>query len=239
MLQRDSFSLWQDIWIRTQPVVSNALEEVMSVILTLITLAILILLGMARKERPVSQENGVIVKRFLHPGHSWIRLTGDGEAFVGIDAFAQSVIGRIDEVRLPRLLHFVKQGEPVIRVRHGERMLSLVSPISGRVIERNEMVLRSAERINSSPYGEGWLFKVHPRALEPQLRNLLRGKWARAWQDVSMAQLGRAFSATSELRFQDGGTIVPDLADKSTPEQWNTIATEFFFVDELAGKGKE
>ena len=82
----------------------------MSVILGLLTAIVLITIGWLRSRRHQEREHPVIVRRFLHPGHAWMRETEDGDVLVGIDDFAQNVIGSIEEIRLPRLLKRVRQG---------------------------------------------------------------------------------------------------------------------------------
>jgi glycine cleavage system H protein len=160
-----------------------------------------------------------------------MRVTEDGEVVVGIDDFAQSLIGTIDGVRLPRLLKSVEQGGVAWLVWHGHRHIPMVSPVSGRVIEKNEMLPRNPSLINDSPYSDGWLFKIHPRKLAPQLHNLFTGKWAQALQDMARTQLSQFFSRTPALMYQDGGVITKNLIDRCSDDEWNTIKREFLLVD--------
>ena len=183
----------------------------MSIILAILFAAILILVGLLwprHARKPVTQ---VLVRRYVHPGHGWLRMTEDGDVLVGMDDFAQSVIGSIDSITLPRLLKRVNQGGIAWEVSHGARSLKMVSPVSGRVIEKNEMVLNNPSLINNSPYGDGWLFKVHPTKLSPQLHNLLTGKTVAEWQETVRTHLTLFFSATPALMYQDGGELVEVL----------------------------
>jgi glycine cleavage system H protein len=204
----------------------------MSVILALVTAAVLVIMGMARTKKAQKHAAPVLVKRYVHPGHGWARMTDDGDVFVGMDDFAQSLIGSIDEVKLPRLLHRVVQGSAAWRVWHGHRLVAMVSPVTGRVIEKNEMVLRNPSLINMSPYGDGWLFKVRPRNVSSQLHNLFTGKAAHLWQDTVKARLVGFFSGTPALMYQDGGVVMKDLADRCSDEEWHAVTSEFFLVDE-------
>ena len=87
-----------------------------------------------------------------------------------MDDFAQSVIGSIEAVSAPPpVSSAVNQGGVAWEVVHGGRRLKMVSPVSGRVIEKNEMVLTNPPLVNTSPYGDGWLFRVRPDKLPPQL----------------------------------------------------------------------
>ena len=203
----------------------------MSVMLALVAAAALIIIGMFRTRRIQPHVPPVLVQRYTHPGHGWVRMTEDGDVLVGMDDFAQSLIGSIDEVKLPGLLHGVSQGSVAWQVWHGHRPVPMVSPVTGRVIEKNEMVLRNPSLINTSPYGDGWLFKVRPKKLPSQLRNLLTGKAAQLWQDGVKARLIGFFSGTPALMYQDGGVLLKDLADRCSDEEWQQIVGEFFLTD--------
>lgn len=205
----------------------------MSFLLALTTVIVLLLAGTYRKSRQMkTSERPVLVKRYMHPGHAWVRETEDGDVLVGLDEFAQSLIGSVDGVELPRLLRKVEQGGVAWKVRHGTRVVPIVSPVSGRVIEKNEMVLTDPSLVNSSPYGDGWLLRVRPARLPAQLHNLLTGKPAQQWLDAVRAQLGRFFSGTPALMYQDGGVMVKNLADRCSDDEWNRLVKEFFLVDD-------
>lgn len=203
----------------------------MSAILALLTAIVVISISMIRSRKPKKAAEPVLVKRYVHPGHSWIRMTDDGHVVVGMDEFSQSLLGKINQITLPRLLKRLDQGSEAWEVRHGKRLLKMVSPVSGWVVEKNEAVLRDPSLINQSPYGEGWLFKVKPFKLSAQLHNLLTGRAVNQWHDVVVAQLRRFFSATPALTMQDGGVPLGDLADRCSDEEWNAITSEFFFSE--------
>lgn len=203
----------------------------MSLILALTFATIIVLLRIALKVRPNEYNEPVLVERYIHRGHSWMKVTHEGDVIVGIDDFGQSVIGLVQEVKLPRLLHRVQQGEVGWTVRHGGEVVPMRSPVSGRVIEKNEMVMHNPALINAAPYGDGWLFKVRPKKLESQLRNLITGRIASKWQDLERAELAGMFSRTPALMFQEGGTLLQNLSERCSKPEWAAIAQRFFLVD--------
>jgi hypothetical protein len=135
-------------------------------------------------------------------------------------------------VELPRLLKRIEQGKTAWRVRHGSREVSMLSPVSGRVIEKNEMVRADPSLLNSSPYGDGWLLRVRPRRLAPQLCNLFTGKAAQLWLDAARSRLAGFFASTPALMYQDGGVMMTNLSDRCSDDEWDRIAREFFLNDE-------
>jgi glycine cleavage system H protein len=202
----------------------------MSVILALTTALLLIGWGVIRSRKPQKAAAPVLVHRYVHAGHAWLRMTEDGDVLVGIDDFAQSVIGTVDEIRLPRMLGRVRQGKTGWFVCHGKRVVPIVSPVTGRVIQKNEMVLHNPTLLNTSPYGDGWLLRIRPSKLSPQLSNLFTGRLAMQWQDLARAQLARMFSGTPALMFQDGGVVLRDLADRCSDAEWSAIEREVFLA---------
>jgi glycine cleavage system H lipoate-binding protein len=204
----------------------------MSIILAIVAVVVLIAVDMLRRREHHAPEQAVFVKRYVHPGHTWARVTEDGYVAVGIDDFAQSLIGAVDEVRFPRLLRRLRQGETGFQLWHGNRLISLVSPVTGWVVEKNEMVLNNPSLLNTSPYGDGWLLKVKPIKWNAQLATLLTGKAFTHWQDLAKAQLARFFSGTPALMYHDGGVMVTNLADRCSDEEWQRVAKQFFLADQ-------
>lgn len=204
----------------------------MSVLLAMFAALLLIIGGSIRDKKRHKSTQPVLLPRYVHPGHTWMRLTEDGEVLVGVDEFAQSVIGDVDGVKLPRLLKKVKQGKVAWEIRHGEKTVPLVSPVTGWVIQKNESVINNPGLINSSPYGDGWLLRIHPRKLPFQLANLFMGARARELQDMARAQLARLFSATPALMYQDGGVMVKNLSERCSEAEWQAIRKEIFLADD-------
>ena len=204
----------------------------MSIVLALIAATVLIVVGMLRSKKTREPAQEVLSHRFIHPGHAWARTTEDGYVVVGVDDFAQAVVGEVNAVRLPRLLRRIKQGKIAWRLHHGERVLPMVSPVSGWVVEKNEEVLKNPALVNSAPFGQGWLFKVKPYNLAPELKNLLTGKLARQWQDATRARLAQFFSGTPVFAYQDGGVMVSNLCERCSEIEWNDVRKEFFLNDE-------
>ncbi len=209
----------------------------MSAILALVTVIVLMIVGLINRSRQHGTVAApVIVKRYIHPGHTWVRETEDGDVLVGIDDFAQSLIGTVEGVELPRLLKSVAQGKVAWKVRHGSREVPMVCPVSGRVIEKNQMLVANPALVNSSPYGDGWLIRVRPRRLSSQIHNLITGKMAQQWVDGARAQLARFFSGTPALMYQDGGVMLTNLADRCSDEEWARLVSEFFLVDDTTNQ---
>jgi glycine cleavage system H protein len=202
----------------------------MSAILALLTAMILIIIGLFRSRRPQERAAPVIVPRYHHQGHTWVRECEDGDVLIGIDEFAQSLIGSVDEIRLPHMLASVQQGSIAYYLRHGQREVPILSPVSGRIVAKNDMLKGNPMLVNTSPYGDGWLVRIKPRRLAAELTSLFTSKAAHQWLDAVRARLHQVFAGTPALMYQDGGEFIRDLSDKCSDEEWASLVDEFFLL---------
>ena len=104
--------------------------------------------------------------------HEWVRVEDDGTITIGITDHAQETLGDLVFLELPDLGQLVSVEEPCGLVESVKAAADIFSPISGEIIARNEQLINEPELINTSPYEEGWLFKVKPDG-DSQLTDLL------------------------------------------------------------------
>ena len=103
--------------------------------------------------------------------HEWVRIE-DGIATIGITDHAQHSLGDLVFVELPETGDSLNVDDACGVVESVKAASDLFSPIAGEVIDNNAALIDEPELINSSPYSEGWLFKVR-LAEDSGLENLL------------------------------------------------------------------
>lgn len=103
--------------------------------------------------------------------HEWIAIENDVAA-VGITDYAQSELGDIVFIELPEVGTEVKQMESFGTIEAVKAVNDLYTPVSGKVIEVNTSLEDEPEKINSDPYGNGWMIKIR-MSDESELDNLL------------------------------------------------------------------
>ena len=97
--------------------------------------------------------------------HEWVRAQGD-IGTVGITEHAQKELGDIVYVDLPKVGAHVVQGKSLGSVESVKAVSDIYSPISGEVIEVNETLAQSPEKLNADPHGAAWLVKIRMSATD-------------------------------------------------------------------------
>jgi|TARA_B110000977_G_scaffold15014_1_gene18525 glycine cleavage system H protein len=94
--------------------------------------------------------------------HEWTRLESDGSVVVGITDHAQDALGDVVYIELPEVGAHVDAGTEVAVIESVKAASDIYSPVTGDVTEINPALEDEPEAVNSSPYGDGWLFRVMP-----------------------------------------------------------------------------
>lgn len=94
-----------------------------------------------------------------HPEHDWVRVEGDLATF-GITWYAQDSLGEVVFFDPPEVGAEVKKDSPYTEVESVKAVSDVFAPLSGEIVEVNDALRESPEKINADPYGEGWLVKV-------------------------------------------------------------------------------
>ena len=113
--------------------------------------------------------------------HEWARLEEDGTVTVGISDHAQGLLGDIVFVELPVTGKTISKKDDIAIVESVKAASDVYSPLSGEIVSVNEALNDNPELINSSPYDDGWFFKIKPQNND-ELEDLLD---AEAYAQVS------------------------------------------------------
>jgi glycine cleavage system H protein len=91
--------------------------------------------------------------------HEWIKVEGD-VGVVGVTEYAQDALGDVVYVELPKKGDKVEKMKGVAVVESVKSVSDIYAPASGEVVEVNSRLEDKPELVNSSPYNEGWMFKI-------------------------------------------------------------------------------
>ena len=91
--------------------------------------------------------------------HEWVMIDGN-TATIGITDFAQKELGDIVYVEVETLDQTLDKDEVFVTVEAVKTVSDLFLPLSGEIIEFNDSLESDPEKVNSDPYGDGWMVKV-------------------------------------------------------------------------------
>src|SRR4029078_11387806 len=91
--------------------------------------------------------------------HEWVRVEGD-VAIVGITDYAQDLLGHVVYVELPKPGYEFATNESFGSVESVKAVSEVFTPVSGEVVAINESLADEPEKVNSDPYGDGWMIRI-------------------------------------------------------------------------------
>lgn len=91
--------------------------------------------------------------------HEWVDVE-NGIGTVGITDFARQELGEVVHLELPSVGKQVKAGEEIAVLESTKAAADIYCPVSGEIVEINEILSGFSDRVNHSPEKEGWLFKI-------------------------------------------------------------------------------
>jgi glycine cleavage system H protein len=171
---------------------------------------------------------------YYHLGHTWAAPKGrnrDGRHLVevGMNDFAQKLVGKINAIQLPGIGTTLNQGEKGWTLEVDSKKIDMLSPVDGKVVAINEKVIGSPEEINKYPY-VSWLMKVESPRFPANKKQLLTGALAGKWMEEVRENLLSKMSYNLGLVYQDGGLLVDGMARGLDKDKWDEIVKEFFLI---------
>ena len=94
--------------------------------------------------------------------HEWLRRENDGLLVVGITDHAQAALGDLVYVELPTVGQEVIEAGEMAVVESVKAASDVYSPVTGSIVEINQLLEDTPETINSDPYGDGWIARIQP-----------------------------------------------------------------------------
>lgn len=167
----------------------------------------------------------------LHKGHCWTTTQDQGTYRIGVDGLISQLLGKVDAVSRPNIGTQVKEGDTILRIRHGDRTLSLRSPIAGTVIGINEEL--NPRTLKARPYTDGWLCEIRPAADTDALGDAVDQRTATDWYRAEFQRAGEFLSAmpvhSHRLVYDShsGAPILDSALDNASPADWTRFQEAF------------
>ena len=182
-------------------------------------------------------EKSLIIPRglFFDRTHTWAFMEKDGAVRVGVDDFLQHITGTITRLKMKKPGEKIVKGQQILSLIQNGKQLNIYSPVSGTITSANESLIRNSSIINTSPYTDGWIYKIEPENWIRETRVMIMADKYAEWVNGEFARL-KDFLATTlgsnELRLsqvvlQDGGEIREGLLEEFGPEVWEDFQTGY------------
>jgi glycine cleavage system H protein len=168
---------------------------------------------------------------YYHLGHSWAAPEGKNLVKVGVNDFAQKLVGKINAIQLPGIGSTIHQGDKGWTLEVDSKKIDMLSPVDGKVVAINERIVDSPEDINKYPY-VSWLMKVESPRFSANKKQLLTGALAGKWMEEVRENLLSRMSYDLGLVYQDGGLLVDGMARSLDKDKWDEIVKDFFLISE-------
>ncbi|MGE5419445.1 MAG: glycine cleavage system protein H [Chloroflexota bacterium] len=192
--------------------------------------------NVAGSEGSVLDEKSILLPKgvYFDKTHTWAFMEQDGIVKVGVDDFLLHMTGQVNRLKLKKPGSKVKRGEEILSVLHNGKQLNLYSPVSGIIRENNAELESNVFLLNSSPYSNGWVYRVEPE------------NWQRENQLLFMADKHREFVTNEIARIkdflaglfrdenmqyapvvlQDGGMLRDGVLSEMEPEVWEEFQSK-------------
>lgn len=154
--------------------------------------------------------------RLYHRGHTWVKAEQDGTVSIGLDAFADHVIGKPDSTRLPKIGDELDVNQIAWRIKKNGNDILVRAPLEGTIVGvSGDSILRMRPRLD-----------VQNPA---NLRHLLRGPEVHGWLSRELERLQiQLRPAGAQPSLADGGVLVDGLMDAVPNADWNTVLADTF-----------
>ena len=170
---------------------------------------------------------------YLSEGHSWLRPQGQEAFQVGPDALVGQALGSVTRVVPPGVGSEMWAGAPLFQIEVRGRLLTVASPLTGRVVAVNGELQDRPELALRVPYDDGWVCVFQPTRLAEQKPAWHVGEKAVAWFEQEVQRFSQFLWTrfASDLALGetslDGGVPAPGSLQEFDADTWKAFELEF------------
>ena len=193
--------------------------------------------GAPPKTSPVFDEKSVFIPKGLYfdKTHMWAFMEKNGMVTIGIDDFLQHVTGPLTGATMKTPGEKVKKGDPVLSVIRNGKQLNIYAPVSGIIRAQNENLLSDSSVMNSSPYDEGWVYRIEPTNWLRETQFLSMAEKYAGWIKNEFSRLKDCLANSAkdnaveypQVILQDGGELHDGVLADLGPRAWEDFQTNF------------
>jgi len=165
--------------------------------------------------------------------HTWVKPYPMGRWTMGADALIAHAAGAVRRIVLPKVGDQISAGQPLCRLDHNGRTLTIPSSLSGQVTAVNDRLVDQPQLLSSDPYGSGWICHLDPNRTQQPAPILRIGDQAAKWLENEFVRFREFIFAQASpdlaLGFtsQDGGIPAVGCLNELDAAAWSAFEASF------------
>lgn len=169
--------------------------------------------------------------------HTWAFMEKDGLVKVGIDDFLQHLTGPITSIKMKKPGDRTRKGSHILSIIQNGKQLDIYAAVTGTIVENNEALIKNSSAINSSPYTDGWIYRIEPSNWIKEIQFMFMGTGYREWLKNEFTRFKEFLTnavRSSNLEYarvlQDGGEIKDGILKDFGPKVWEDFQSNFIDI---------
>jgi glycine cleavage system H protein len=172
---------------------------------------------------------------FFSRNHTWTHLERNGTAMVGLDDLLLHITGEVKYRPVKNSGEMIYKGDLLTEIDQKGKILRIFSPISGKILETNALLMDNPLISSEDPYGKGWFYKIKPSNWIAETSSYYLAEDATQWSKLELERF-KDFMATSTEKYganpsftvlQDGGELCDNVLSEMPNELWQDFQQEF------------
>ena len=175
---------------------------------------------------------------FFSKNHTWMYMEKSGSAMVGLDDLLLHITGEVKFSNHKNPGDLIRKGELLTEIDQNGKLLRILSPVSGKIMNLNSTINENPGILNEDPYGKGWIYKIKPSNWIAEAKACYFAEEATTWSATELERF-KDFLAVSMKNYspepsmvilQDGGELRDHSLSAFSNEIWKDFEKEFLVL---------
>lgn len=172
---------------------------------------------------------------FYSRNHTWMFMEQSGVAKVGLDDLLLHITGDVNFSIRKNRGEMISKGDVLTEIDQNGKLLRILSPVSGKIMDANPMLNERPGLLNEDPYGKGWIYKIKPTNWIDDAKSCYFAEEATKWstkelerfKDFLAVNMKNYSPEPSMVILQDGGELSDHSLSALPREIWTNFEKEF------------